>query len=185
MPVDKLGADLKEGDIVAFVYYGGGADLKIGKILNIKQKTRRRIKDTWLYIKIVSVSEKEYEDLQWVQPKNSLKLANEMLNDVLLAKLSQVTPGSGENIDLLSSEKVNEIKEAFLARGAIKVNLRNKDHKQFLRVEFHRGGDFVSDIYHSRQAFAKKLADAVAKECGVPNFQVSGWNYVFTVRLNP
>ena len=184
MPVDKLGADLKEGDIVAFVYYGGGADLKIGKILNIKQKIRRRIKDNWLYIKIVGVSEKEYEDLQWVQPKNSLKLANEMLNDVLLAKLSQVTPGSGENIDLLSSEKVNEIKEAFLARGAIKVNLRNKDYKQFLRVEFYRGY-LAEHIYHVRQAVIKKLASEVAKECNVPEFKISGWDYVFTVHLNP
>ena len=181
MPVDKLGNEVKKDDTVAFVYHGSSNGLKIGKVFDIKEKTRKGVKDNWLYIRVVGIAEREYEGLQWTRPQNTIKLKEEMMDDILLAKLSQTTPGDQENTDLLPKEKIEQVKQAFLSRGAVKVRLRTVDWKQKLQIEFD---DKWGGAPGSQSKF-RQLADEISNELGLPEFEFHGWWRHYTIRLNP
>lgn len=180
--LDKLGNPVQVGDTVAFVYHGSGADLKIGKVLELKLSTRKALRAVWAFVQIVGVSENEYEDTQWCLPLKMLKLNDDMLSDVLLAKLSTVNPGRKENIDLLPQERIDEIKLAFAEKG-LKVRYRCKDRKQILYIDDPNWKAYRYDRDEARQA-QKVVIEEVCDAIGIP-ISKNKWSYHKSIRLNP
>jgi len=185
MPNDKLGHEIKEGDTVAFIYHGSGADLKIGKVITLKVCTRNRIKDLWAYCQIIGVDDKEYEGAQWCLPKKMLKLNPDMLDDVMLAKLS-TEPGKKENLDMLPMELINKIKQEFKDRG-YQANYRCKNFKQYIKVEMV-ACDWRQPTEVVRRGRAKRdvVIEEVFKSVGL-NIEKSKWSshYSYSIHVNP
>lgn len=181
---DKLGHEIKEGDIVAFVYNGLGADLRIGKLIQLKLCTRKGVRGLWGFCQIIGVSDKEYEDTQWCLPIKMLKLNEDMLNDVILAKLS-TTPGKKENLNMIPMELINRIKQEFKDRGC-KVNYRCKDFKQRITIEMIGNNQFISyEISDQNQFKRDAIIEEVFKIVGL-HISKNSWarHYPTTIHVN-
>lgn len=177
--IDKLNNKLAEGDIVAFIYHGSGADLKIGKIVEIKLSKRNGIRGLWAFCQIIGVDDREYEGTQWCLATKMLKLKTDMLNDVMLAKLSSES-GKKQNIDLIPKETVNKIKKAFKDRGFM-TNYRCRNFRQVIKVSYH--DDFEEsrrfDITYLEKMRSKRT-DAIKEVCAQFNIPdpSNKWGYV-------